>query len=421
MSGQVSNRLSLQGRSLRVAVGLNRLWLAGAEINAVDLARAIQSKGHEVVLFAQEEGDMPMVEVAQRSGLAIRLLPREGSRRMISAVAGLISEERVDIVHAYYQRLGLAAYLGSGLRRPLPIVMTYYGMDPLRSLPPYSHLIVGTEALAIHLQRWYSSPVSVIEPPVDCKRDHPGAGDGASFLTRYALSPNSIRIVLVSRLERDMKLDGILRTIRSIGDLRGRNVDLIIVGSGDGFTEAQYAAAQVNERLGRRAILLTGRIPDPRGAYDCADIVIGMGGSALRAMAFGKPVIVVGEAGFSLPFEPETAGYFSLHGFYGEGPMVDLPMAISRLVADHSLRSRLGAFGLQTITSRYALEIAANRLENIYFSALDNPVTGKRRAFGATRSVMYAKSRRLRGLEDARRLYLDQKARVAEFGQSDKP
>ena len=50
---------------------------------------------------------------------------------------------------------------------------------------------------------------------------------------------------------------------------------------------------------GRQVVLLTGEIADPRSAYAAADVVVGQGGSALRGMAFGKPLIVVGEEGFS--------------------------------------------------------------------------------------------------------------------------
>ena len=39
---------------------------------------------------------------------------------------------------------------------------------------------------------------------------------------------------------------------------------------------------------------LAGEMLDPRPAYAAADVVLGMGGSALRGMAFGKPLVVQG-------------------------------------------------------------------------------------------------------------------------------
>ena len=39
---------------------------------------------------------------------------------------------------------------------------------------------------------------------------------------------------------------------------------------------------------GRTVISFAGMLVDPRAAYSAADIVVGMGSSALRAMAFAK-------------------------------------------------------------------------------------------------------------------------------------
>ena len=52
------------------------------------------------------------------------------------------------------------------------------------------------------------------------------------------------------------------------------------------------------QTAGRQVVLLTGEIADPRPAYAAADVVVGQGGSALRGMAFGKPLVVVGEGRF---------------------------------------------------------------------------------------------------------------------------
>jgi hypothetical protein len=44
-----------------------------------------------------------------------------------------------------------------------------------------------------------------------------------------------------------------------------------------------------------------------------------MGGSALRGAAFGKPVVIVGDRGFSAPLTERTADSFHYHGIYGIG------------------------------------------------------------------------------------------------------
>ncbi len=115
-------------------------------------------------------------------------------------------------------------------------------------------------------------------------------------------------------------------------------------------------------------------LADPRPAYAAADIVLGMGHSGLRGMAFAKPVVVVGERGFSLPVTAETADHFFHHGVYGVGDGDDVAPRLAGqlrvLLADRELRESLGEFGRRTVLSRYGLDPAADRLEEIYRGAL---------------------------------------------------
>src|SRR5690606_16938374 len=109
---------------------------------------------------------------------------------------------------------------------------------------------------------------------------------------------------------------------------------------------------------------------DPRSAYAAADIVLGMGSSALRALSIGRPLIVQGEEGFSRVFEPDSAGLFLHQGFYGldsgrEGPEV-LAVQIERLLVDKPLRDELGQMGRSIVEENFSLDALSNRLLDIY-------------------------------------------------------
>jgi glycosyltransferase involved in cell wall biosynthesis len=211
----------------------------------------------------------------------------------------------------------------------------------------------------------------VIEPPVDTDHDRLEAVDVDAFLTCHNIEAERPRVVVVSRLDRQGKLEGILRTIDACAALESFGITLVIVGSGNALSEVRQAADRVNDRLRRRAVVLTGRLLDPRAAYAAADVVVGVGGSAMRGMAFEKPVIVLGMNGFALPFEPATAEYFFWHGFYGRGPMYDLTAALRRNLSDPCLRVSLGQFGRRTVESKYSLDLAYRHLERIYRAAVD--------------------------------------------------
>jgi hypothetical protein len=118
-------------------------------------------------------------------------------------------------------------------------------------------------------------------------------------------------------------------------------------------------ARKVNSTLGRNAVQLLGEMVDPRVIYDAADIVVGMGGSALRGMAFGKPVIIVGEGTYSRILTPETAREFLYFGIYGTQCRADatdeLATQIRSLVVSPERRRYLGTFSRDFVVSNFAL------------------------------------------------------------------
>jgi glycosyltransferase involved in cell wall biosynthesis len=120
-------------------------------------------------------------------------------------------------------------------------------------------------------------------------------------------------------------------------------------------------------------VVLAGPLLDPRPAYAAADIVVAMGGSALRAMAFAKPVVVIGERGFAAPFTPDTADDFHHRGMYGIGdgsPGNAQLVAAIREVAERpgGLRA-LGEFSRDFVARHHSLEVIGARLEAFLRSA----------------------------------------------------
>jgi glycosyltransferase involved in cell wall biosynthesis len=156
--------------------------------------------------------------------------------------------------------------------------------------------------------------------------------------------------------------------MRQLGD--GVDAQLIIVGEGTAAAELQSAADALNADLGRTAVLLTGPMIDPRPAYAAADIVLGMGGSALRAMSFGKPLIVLGEEGFSEIFDEDSAPIFLWQGYYGIGDGDRSPdrlgAQLRALIADGERRAKLGRFARGIVEERYSLNALAATLDGLY-------------------------------------------------------
>ena len=213
-------------------------------------------------------------------------------------------------------------------------------------------------------------------PPVDIRRDAPGVVDPRLFRAQYQIGETEILLVTVSRFSESLKGESLRRTIQAVETPVGRfRCGWPVVGDGRLRPELQRLADKTNSHFGDDVVLtLTGALLDPRPAYAAADSVIGMGGSALRAMAFGKPVIIRGESGFVAPFTPETAESFYYQGMYGVGNgMPDdtrLAANIRRLVERPDLLPALGDFSRQFVGKHFALETASARLSELLDGAM---------------------------------------------------
>jgi glycosyltransferase involved in cell wall biosynthesis len=211
---------------------------------------------------------------------------------------------------------------------------------------------------------------------VNTVRDAPSSVEGDEFRREHGLADDEVAFVVVSRLIAWLKLEGIRRAMAAVDELATtRKLRLLVVGEGTAQEDLGRRAAEINGRHTRDVVTMVGPMLDPRPAYAAADVVLGMGGSALRAMAFGKPVIVLGEGGFSESLRPDTTDRFFDAGYYGFGPASTSLVEQMRAIADDpQARQELGRWGRGVVETRYDLRVAAQRLnEFLGAAASDRP------------------------------------------------
>jgi glycosyltransferase involved in cell wall biosynthesis len=243
------------------------------------------------------------------------------------------------------------------------------GMVVPRFIPRHLVTTFGTRQLAATARRTRRGTVHLLEPPVDVEANHPGAVDGAEFRAGWGIAADELLVAVVSRLESWLKLESLTRTIAAVSDLAAsRPVRLLVVGEGTAQGRIQQLADDVNAHHGSTVVQLTGGLLDPRPAYEAADVMVGMGGSALRTMAFATPLVVVGERGFSRVLDEDSLATFRHQGWYGlgDGRPDDLPGQIDRLLGNAALRRSLGDVGLRTVQEYYTLDAAARQLTSWY-------------------------------------------------------
>jgi glycosyltransferase involved in cell wall biosynthesis len=284
--------------------------------------------------------------------------------------------------------MALDALYGPYLRLSLPFVTTIYGMAVPRWLPRGPHLVLGTRELT-EQARGYGMSAHLIEPPVDTDSDDPASVDGRAFRIAHGIGDDELMLCVVSRLEPDMKAEGIARAMAALPLLADDRVRLVVVGDGPSYPDLRSRAQQVNAALGRPAVVLTGALTDPRPAYAATDIALGMGGSALRAMSFAAPLVVLGVEGFSRPCGPEDLDYFLHAGFFGigAGDLDPAPLAaqLGALTTDAVRREYLGEWSRRTVVERFSLKSATDALGEVYAQALAAPADLRSRWAAAAR------------------------------------
>ncbi|TCL85859.1 MULTISPECIES: glycosyltransferase family 4 protein [unclassified Rathayibacter] len=361
---------------MRILTCLHTMEVGGSQINGIELAGRMAALGHEAVVYGPDGDLRPLVA---ELGLDWEEAPEKGPRlsfRSMARLRRIVRERRIDLIHAYEWAPTMDAAFGPHLIDGVPVVTTVLSPEVPDFVPAAFPMIVGVVELLEEESR-HRPTLHLIEPPVDTELNAPveDAARTAELRARFDVQDGEIAVVTVARLVVDLKREGILAAIEAVGAIGDEHrLRLIVVGDGPVRGELQAAADRVNAGRSRELVTLTGQMLDPRDAYAVADIVLGMGSSALRGMAFAKPLVVQGEKAFWRLLTPESLPFFLDGGWYSLGDGVDGPGRLAGilapLAADAELRERLGALGREVVVERFSLAAAARTQAAIYAEAV---------------------------------------------------
>lgn len=360
----------------RVLVHVHDLGLGGTQLNALDFAAAVGRRGFDSVIVAPTEAvhaGPTLVDLAAAAG--IRVVVYEASSRLLPrawVLARLARAESADIVHVYSKWGSRPAYWGPSLLARRPLVQTIYEMSVDPENYDHTPLIVGTGYLVDDLADRPGATV-LISPPVDVSKDDAAVTDTTEFVASLGIPAGHRRVVMVSRLDANMKALSVSAAIEAMRVLGRDDVVLVVVGSGDAEGRLREEGRRVDAELGRAAVVFTGALANPGPAYAAADVVLGMGGSAARALAFGRALIAQGERGWSELFRPENSRAIYRNSFWSLDEPADpagvLAGHLRTVLDDDALRAGLGEFGRSFATENFGLEQMADRLAAVYAAA----------------------------------------------------
>lgn len=345
--------------------------IGGSQLNAIELADRMVGRGHDVVMFGPDGALVPMVHDLGIDYVTAHDSASWPAHRNGAQLRELVRTRGTEVVHGY--EWGPALDLAFGLEAfgRAAVVTTVLSMSVPSIIPRHSPMIVGTAAI-LAAQRTRSGPSHLMEPPIDTDRNTPR--DRFAARNRFGLPAGDLLAVVVCRLTTDLdKLAGVLVAVDVVERLvlDGVGVHLLVVGTGDGLGELQRRADAVNLRTGRTVVTLTGALLDPSDAYDAADVVLGMGSSVMKGMAFARPVVVQGERGFWRTLDEGSLPGFRATGWFGTGGGggAALEDELRRLAANPDLRRSLGDLGRAVVVEHFSLDRAADQLETIYEQA----------------------------------------------------
>lgn len=365
---------------MKIIVYPHDLELGGSQLNAIEIGAAVRDLGHDVIVFGRRGALNSRIDDL---GLEFIEAPPPGRRPSSTtgrALVELCRERGVDIIHGYEWPPTLDGVFAARMGARVAIVSTVMSMSVPPFIPHSVPLVVGTEQIASAERAARRRRTEVLEPPVDLSfNDVHASVDVDAFRATYRLADDRLNVVSVARMAHELKLEGTLTAISAIGELSAEApVRLVLVGDGPARDVVEARAAEVNAQYGKGTVVLTGRLDDPRPAYAAADIALGMGGSALRALAYGAPLIVQGEHGFWRTLTEHSAEGFLWTGWYGidggaEYGRSQLRSELIPLLNDPARRMELGAFGLQLVRDRFSLTRAADVQMDIYRRAVERP------------------------------------------------
>lgn len=281
--------------------------IGGAETHILELAKELKRRNNNV--FVMSNGGK-YVEELEKSGIEHINAPLHNKNilNMISSykiIKNTIISKKIDVVHSHTR---ISSFICGILHKNMefPFVTSAHGTFKVNALLKKmtdwgEYTIAVSEDIKDYLISNYNFPEENIIVTVNGIDTDRFSKDVAcdDILSEFKLEPEGKRIVHVSRIDETSSL--VARQLIEIAESLNEqveNLEIIIVGDGDCFEELKQKSEQINQKLGRRLIIMTGARTDINKFISAGDIFVGVSRAVLEAMSSEKAVVIAGNAGY---------------------------------------------------------------------------------------------------------------------------
>jgi 1,2-diacylglycerol 3-alpha-glucosyltransferase len=313
----------------------------------------------------------------------LRISPIFISRTIRRAVEGISP----DIVHVQHHFLIGKEALNAAKRLGIPVMGTNHSMPEnllshfhlpglvekwvrrfywrqfLRVFEQLDFVTTPTKtAVAVLKKVGLSKDVMPISNGVDLERFKP-TNDGLYLKRRYAIPTDRPVLLYVGRIDKEKRIDVILRALPDI--LRVTSIHLVVTGTG---TEKQKLE-ELTEKLGiQKAVTFTGFVPDEdlQNIYRVGDIFVMASIAELQsivtmeAMASGLPVVAVNAMALPELVHDGENGYL-----FSDGDSQMFAEKVIAILSDQATRAEMSKKSLEIIKDHDINKIV-DKFESIY-------------------------------------------------------
>lgn len=355
---------------MRILFVLSQIEVTGSETYAITLASALRNLGHEVVFVSDKLRDP--------SGFRFYPLPIHarntstlGRIRNVRAVARILRDEKIDVIHSHSRAANLVSHFARG-RTPMVTTMhARWRMHfALRVLPCRGDRTIAVCPL---LARYLSEEVGI---PSSAVRVIPNGIDVGRFSPTTLPSGKEKRLCYVGRFsgQKGNVIRHLIRTVFPELSRREPRLSVKIFSFSIPSADLDKIGA-FNSAAGREFIRVESGGGPSESFYRDADAVVGSGRVAMEAMACGRPVVAIGESSAPGLVTPQSldSAFDSNFGDFGEWNLFEKGHRILEdllsILDGEARAAELGRWGREAVLERFDMARLAPKVLEVYREA----------------------------------------------------
>lgn len=374
--------------SIRVLMLIDALNVGGTETHVLNITKALIDKGIYVVI-ATSGG--PLDSLLEALGVKIIKFSFRGDyisnkkkNGMAQLLKSIVDREKINIVHCH---LFASMQLANELYRmyKIPYIVTVHGLFYPNDIL-YSTCLKASSVIAVSepvrqklnekLSNRINDKIVVIPNYIDADLTRNNESD--LNIEKELSIPSKARILCYcSRLDWN-KTEAARALLFSFSQLIKEfyNIHLVIIGDGPGKSNIEMEAKVINQMAGKELVHVIGARVNVIPYFLKSAVVIGTARVAIEGMMCGKPIIAIGNEGYTgivseRNYITQWNMYFGDHDALEKPNVTRLVKDIRYLLHDYERRKRIGRWGRKWCAKYFNNDNIVNDIIELYRKAIE--------------------------------------------------